>query len=175
MDSEERESKYPHLQEFWPYLELLERESDRGAVLISTGFLEQQLKDVLLAFMLTSPRADELVDGGNAPLGTFGARITACYVLGLISEDEHADLHLLRRIRNDFAHDIHTSFETPSVRDRCSRLTHKVHDYDSEKMGRVRVGSPGQFRTAAVSLIMNLVNRPHYVSKQRRTQNAWPY
>jgi hypothetical protein len=30
---------HPHLKEFLPYLDLLNKESDRGKVLVSTGFL----------------------------------------------------------------------------------------------------------------------------------------
>jgi hypothetical protein len=166
---------YPHLAKFWPYLELLRKESDRGKVLISTGFMEEQLKEVLLAFMLDSSHARRLVATADAPLGTFSARIAACYALGLISEREHHDLTLLRRIRNDFAHDIHTSFETPSVVDRCKLLHHKAHDYTSEKMGDVVVPPAGQFTSAAVGLIMNLTNRPYYVREKRRTYGEWAY
>lgn len=175
MVPDELRKKYPNLEKFWPYLDLLNKESNRGAVLISTGFLEEQLKEILLAFMLGNSQAEELVEGGNAPLGTFSARITACYVLGLISDNEHHDLNLIRRIRNDFAHDIHTSFETQSVIDRCKDLRRKADDYDSETLGEVRVGPSGQFRTAAVGLIMNLINRPHYVSRERRKPVDWPY
>ncbi|MET4806640.1 hypothetical protein [Limibacillus sp. MBR-115] len=174
-DFKEFRKKNPHLEPFWPYLELLNKESDRGRVLISTGFLEQQLKDVLLAYMLEASQATDLVDGHNAPLGTFSSRITACYVLGLITEDEHHDLNLIRKIRNDFAHDIHTSFEKPDIADRCRELRHKAQDYDSEKLGEVRVGASGQFQTAAVSLIMHFINRPHYVSKHRCTLWEWRF
>ena len=162
--------KYPNLEKFWPYLDLLNKESDRGKVLISTGFLEEHLKEILLAFMLDVPQAEELLDGGNAPLATFSSRITACYALGLISKEEHDDLHLLRRIRNDFAHDIHTSFETQSVINRCRELKHKAHDY-----GDVVVSPVGQFSTAATGLIMSLTNRPHYVRKQKRASPNWPH
>jgi mannitol operon repressor len=167
--------EYPHLATFWPYLELLQKESDRGKVLISTGFMEEQLKDVLLAFMLRGKASNDLLTSANAPLGTFSSRIAACYALGLVSENEHHDLTLVRRIRNDFAHDIHTTFDTPSVVDRCKLLRHKAHDYTSEKMGEVVVPPAGQFTTAAVGLIMNLTNRPHYVGKHRRTYGNWPY
>jgi mannitol operon repressor len=61
---------HPHLKEFLPYLDLLNKESDRGKVLVSTGFLEQQLKEVLLAFMLPNDQAADLVGGHNAPLGS---------------------------------------------------------------------------------------------------------
>lgn len=165
----------PHLAKFWPYLDLLHKESDRGKVLISTGYMEEQLKDILLAFMIEGATANDLLTSGNAPLGTFSARIAACYALGLVSEDEHHDLTLVRRIRNDFAHDIHTTFETPSVVDRCRLLRLKAHDYSSEKMGDVVVPPAEQFTTAAVSLIMHFTNRPHFVAQRRRAYRDWPY
>jgi mannitol operon repressor len=168
-------AKFPHLAKFWPYLELLKKESPRGKVLISTGFIEEQLKEILLAFMLQNTQATELVDGANAPLGTFSSRISACFVLGLISEPERHDLTLIRRIRNDFAHDIHATFETRSVVDRCNELILKAPDYTNPEMKDVIVGPAGQFDTAAVALIMNLTNRPHYVSQKRCVASAWPY
>jgi hypothetical protein len=46
---------HPNLEKFWPFLQLLRNESARGQVLISAGFLEEQLKDVLLGFMVDNP------------------------------------------------------------------------------------------------------------------------
>lgn len=161
---------HPHLKDFIPWLDLLNKESGRGQVLISSGFLEQQLNDILQAFMVANSGTDTLFEGGNAPLGTFSSRIAACFALGLISEDEHHDLSLIRKIRNDFAHNIHTSFETPSVVSRCSQLLSRAKDYPG-----VTVGTQGQFTTAASGLILSLVNRAHYVSKKRCVQERWPY
>jgi DNA-binding MltR family transcriptional regulator len=172
---EDWKAKQPHLKEFFPYLEILHSESARGQVLVSTGFLEEQLRQIILAFMRDNRNATELLDGANAPLGTFSARIAMCSALGLITDIEAHDLTLIRRIRNDFAHDMHTSFDTPSVVERCKILKMKAHDYSSEKMGDVRVDSAGQFQTAAVALIMHLTNRPHYVAKYRRDEATWPY
>lgn len=171
---DEFRAKNPHLAKFFPYMELLNKESDRGAVLISSGFAEQLLRDILLAFMQEKPQSIDLLDGGNAPLGTFSSRIAACYALGLISDWEHQDLTLMRRIRNDFAHDIHTSFETPSIIDRCRQLHGKAPDYDSDKLGEVRVSPSGQFRSAALNVILNLTNRAAYVARHRRPAASWP-
>jgi hypothetical protein len=162
----------PHLKEFVRFLDLLNKESERGAVLIAAGFLEQQLRDILAAFMLETPAAKLLLDGANAPIGTFSSRIAACHSLGLISDDEHHDLNQIRQIRNAFAHDIHTSFETQRVVDRCAILHFKARDYTSEG-GEVKLSPAGQFSTAATGLILSLVNRPHYVGKQRRTYGNW--
>jgi mannitol operon repressor len=174
-ESTDIRAKFPNLERFWPYLEIIKRESPRGMVLVSCGFLEQQLRDVLAASMRDGSHVGDLLDGASAPLGTFSARIAATYALGLITENEHHDLTLLRRIRNDFAHDIATTFETQSVIDRCKKLRMKAHDYVQAEGGDVKVGAPGQFQTAAVSLIMNLTNRPHYVRERRATTFDWPY
>ena len=158
-----------------PYLELLNKESARGKVLISTGFLEEQLKQILQAFFIDSPKSKSLVEGAYAPLGTFSSRITTCYALGLISEKEFHELNLIRGIRNDFAHNIHTSFETQSVVSRCEQLKYRAKDYTKEDSTEITVAADGQFTTAAVGLIMHLVNRPHYVSKERCEYKNWKY
>ena len=160
---------HPHLREFLPWLDLLNQESERGQVLISTGFLEQQLTDILKSFMIENSGSDTLFEGANAPLGTFSSRISACFALGLITDGEHHDLSLIRKIRNDFAHDIHTSFTTPSVASRCSQLLSRAKDYPGAK-----AGTRGQFVTAATALILGLVNRAHYVGKERRVLKCFP-
>jgi mannitol operon repressor len=135
------------------------------------GLLPHQFcSDCIIVTRGYDSREGQLVEGANAPLGTFSARIEACYALGLTSDDEHNDLTLIRRIRNEFAHNIETTFGTPSIVSRCSQLRLKAEDY-----GDVKVGSAGQFQTAAISVITNLINRPQYVSQERRVTKVWPY
>ncbi len=57
-----------------------------------------------MAFMLPSEASTKLLEGFNAPLGTFSARIKAAYSLGLINKSQFDDLERLRKIRNEFAH-----------------------------------------------------------------------
>lgn len=168
-------AKNPHLKEFFPFLDELNKESPRGRVLISAGYLEEQLKRILLAFMVEDNRAEDLVEGPNAPLGTFSARTTACYVLGLISENERDDLVLIRRIRNEFAHQVHTSFETPSIVSRCDQLKFSAENYVKPDGTPIEVEADRQFATSAVILILRLTNRAQYVEKERRTSREWPY
>jgi mannitol operon repressor len=165
----------PHLQEAMMFLAELSRESDRGKVLIATGFMEQQLRNVLASFFIDGADAARLLDGANAPLGSFSARTAACHALGLIKDDENHDLGLIRKIRNEFAHTTQISFDTPSIRDRCAILRMRAPDYDNEKTGKVIVNASGQFQTSAVAIIMNLINRPHYVGQQRCSTQLWPY
>jgi DNA-binding MltR family transcriptional regulator len=161
-------ASHPHLEEFWPFIQTLRQESDRGRVLISAGFLEEQLKKILLGLMVQRPKSNELVEGSNAPLATFSARTEACYALGLITDDEYNDLSIIRRIRNEFAHNIETTFQTASVVSRCGQLRMKT-DFDA-----LHLSASGQFTTAATAVIMSLINRASYVSQERRQTKSWP-
>lgn len=166
---------HPHLTAFLPYLDTLNKESPRGKVLISSGFLEQQLKEILLTFLVDDTKVPELVEGGNAPLGTLAARISACYAMGLITEDERHDLNLIRGIRNDFAHSFHTTFETETVRSRCQQLRKKAPAYTDDQGVQVGTTAEGQFTSAAVALILAYTVRPMYVIKERREVRGWPF
>ncbi len=125
--------------------------------------------------MREGAKAASPLDGPNAPMGTFSSRTTACDAFGLISDAEHHDLNVLRRVRNDFAQDMETLVSTPSVVDRSKTLLLIAHDYDRETRGEVRASPAGQFQTSAASLIMNLANRPHYVRQERCKPAAWRF
>ncbi len=103
-------------------------------------------------------------------MGTFAARAAAAQALGLISTDEFDDLQCIRKVRNDFAHNHRADFSDPGIARSCRELTHSAKDYSE-----VVVDARGQFTTAAVSLILNFTNRPHYVAKKRLTPSTWPY
>ena len=93
-----------HLKEFTEFLGFLNSESDRGSVLISTAMLDDLLQRTIQSFLIEHSDTVKLTEGFNAPLGSISARTIAAYVLGLISASEHAELGVLRKIRNRFAH-----------------------------------------------------------------------
>ncbi len=157
-----------HMKDFMPFLVRLSKESDRGAVLMSTGYLEKVLKDILVAYFIEGSSSDALFE--NGALATFSARSAACHALGLISDDEFHDIQLIRKIRNYLAHEMHSTFEDPQVVDRCKLLRLKAHDY-----GDVVVGTTGQFQTAAVGILNRLINRAHYVSLKRSKYGEWQF
>jgi len=99
-------------------------ETDRAAVIVAASMLDELLRTALIAKLVpVSSSTDELFDGANAPLGTLSSRIEASYRLGMISVKFARDLHLIRRIRNDFAHNIHgCSFDDTRVRSRVTEL-----------------------------------------------------
>src|SRR5262249_28342328 len=114
------------IREFLPFLDNLNAESPRGCALIAAGYLEELLKRVLLGFMRDVKEAEALVEGGNAPLGTFSARIQACFALGLIEDEEYQELVLIRRIRNELAHNAKASFDDPVIASRCQELKYRA-------------------------------------------------
>jgi hypothetical protein len=64
-----------------------------------------------------------LFDGANAPLGTFSAKINLALRMGLITSTFFTGLEIIRKVRNDFAHNIsEAQFESPSVKDRIAAL-----------------------------------------------------
>lgn len=169
-DNRPFEETHPHLREFNEFLWALNKESARGAVLISAAMIDDLLGRVILAFLLDHVETSRLLEGFNAPLGTFSARALAAFSLGLLSEQEFRECERLRKIRNVFAHDVHASFENQSVKDTCKNLELSAKDY-----GEVVVDARGQFTSAAVSIILNLTNRPHYAAQRRLKYSRWPY
>ncbi|WP_433760912.1 MltR family transcriptional regulator [Brucella anthropi] len=77
---------------------------DRGLAIALAAFAEDSLGTLLKSFLVQSDATSRLIDGFNAPLGTFSARIKAAYGLGLINKNQFSDLERLRKIRNYFSH-----------------------------------------------------------------------
>src|SRR5688500_5397628 len=102
---------HPNLKDFLPFMHELRHESERGAVLISCSYLEELLREILRSFLLDKAETEKLLEGFNAPLGTFSARATAAFCCGLITQGEFKEITTLRKIRNEFAHSRTASFE----------------------------------------------------------------
>ena len=102
----------------------LKKESVRGSVIIAAAEIEDQLEELLKnRFLLCCEESDLLFDGGNAPIGTMSSKIELAYRTGCISAKLRKSLHILRKLRNDFAHLSHEiNFDTQSVKDRTRNL-----------------------------------------------------
>lgn len=108
---------------FTAFVEEFKGESDRAAVILGAAKLDSLLGQLLDRFLLPSTGStDELLEG-DSPLSTFSSRINACYRLGLISAQFAKSLHLVRRIRNGFAHELSgCSLDSGSHSDRLRSL-----------------------------------------------------
>ncbi|WP_353237121.1 hypothetical protein [Limnohabitans sp.] len=105
-------------------------ESDRGAVLMSAAYLDDQLKELLKERLVQDKKISRRAFDFNGPLGTFSSRIDFAYLLGVIPKNARSDLHIIRAIRNQFAHHAAPlSYEDENVRPLCDRLAfHGVKD-----------------------------------------------
>jgi mannitol operon repressor len=162
------EETYPHLREFKAFLDALNKESERGMVLVAATMLEDLLGRSIHAFLIAHEETDRLLEGFNAPLGTFSARALAAFGLGILSEREFRECERIRKIRNVFAHNVHSSFQDQKIKDMCATLQFSAKDY-----GDVHVDARGQFNTAAVAFISSLTNRAHYVGQRRLKYGDW--
>jgi mannitol operon repressor len=164
------EGTHPHLKDFTRFLDALNSESDRGAALVSVAMIDDLLEKTIRAFLVDMPEKDRLLEGFNAPIGSFSARSLTAYALGLISEREYRECERLRKVRNEFAHNVHRSFDVPKVKDICATLT-----FAAVGPPQAPVNTKGQFTTAAVGLILTLTNRPHHVEQKRLKHVEWPF
>ena len=103
----------------------LHRESERGAAIVGAAYLDELIGEVLSEYLLEKPDAfNDLLssDNQNAPLGNFGARLTAANAIGLITEEELQTFRKVKKIRNRFAHNLSLSFESDDITQLCGQL-----------------------------------------------------
>lgn len=81
-------------------------ESERATVILAAARLDVDLERLLKRLLAPHPGGSDPLFDGDRMLGTFSAKIAFAHRLGAIdSEFEHA-LQMLRKIRNDFAHQL---------------------------------------------------------------------
>ena len=112
------------VKKFAEVWELLKKESVRGTVIVACAFIEDQLEELVKSRLIVcEKKKDYLFDGTNAPIGSMSAKIDLAFRTGCIGAKIRESLHILRKLRNDFAHlSSNISFETQSVKDRTERL-----------------------------------------------------
>lgn len=107
----------PHSDDFKDILDILSKEIDRGMVLTGCSYFEDRLARLISAYLCDTNQTKD-VTKEPGPFGTFSLRITGCYCLGLITKHEHDQLNILRKVRNQFAHDFRMTMGDGSVGDR---------------------------------------------------------
>jgi hypothetical protein len=114
------------------FINEFEKESDRAAVILAAAMLDEGLKELVESFLIPcSSSEDPLFDGANAPVGTFSSRIECAYRLGIISRRFAKSLHMIRKIRNTFAHDVAgCKFSSHSVNSRVRSLKNSTNAPD---------------------------------------------
>jgi DNA-binding MltR family transcriptional regulator len=102
----------------------LKSESDRAAVILGTSKIELLLLQIIQKHLLPCPASKDDIFEGEGPLSTFSSRINLAYRLGLIDATLSHSLHIIRKIRNDFAHETSAgNLDKVPHRDRVNTLT----------------------------------------------------
>lgn len=83
----------------------LRSETDRAAVILGASKLDILLYQILQKYMLPCSTSNDELFEGEGPLSPLSAKINLVYRLGIIDASCSRALHLIRRIRNDFAHE----------------------------------------------------------------------
>ncbi len=109
---------------FSVFYDMLRHESERGSVIVGAALMDESLERLLKTKLVPSPeKNDELFKGPYAPLDNFSAKIDFAYRTGLIGLTHRSSLHLIRKLRNDFAHSSsQLNFESQQVHSRIQEL-----------------------------------------------------
>lgn len=143
----------PAKDQWQRYMAMFSQESDRACVILTVSFLDELLTHCLRIKLVAAPSStDSLFEGGNAPFSSFSSKIDLAYRLGVISNRLCRDLHLVRKIRNDFAHNIEgCNFSDQKVHNRVRELRSAFEDlidiYRTEEAAKIyQVGDRGDFQ-----------------------------
>jgi DNA-binding MltR family transcriptional regulator len=131
-----------------PFLEMFRRETDRGFAIGAATVLDSLMEILLRKRMIQAVPTE--IFSAYGPLGSFSAKIDISYYLGFISKGDHAELHTIRRIRNEFAHSLDTSlsFSSRPISDHISKLQLSASSILKKKSDKRR-----DFNTAILVLI----------------------
>jgi hypothetical protein len=123
--SEKEAEQYFHLREMlFEFGRLFDygETNDRAVAIVGPAFLATLLTEMLINFLVDDEKEVRRLMQPEAPLGTFGAKVSACYCLGLISETIKSDLRIIAKIRNRFAHDLRADFSDEQIKSWCRSL-----------------------------------------------------
>ncbi len=104
---------------------LLTTHAEAGIVLVVAGKLEDMIEKVLLTKgREISNKHAKRIFGGMGPLSSFSGKIEIAYFFGLIDDASFNDLHLIKDIRNRFAHTTNfVFFSTEIITSKCQLLS----------------------------------------------------
>ncbi|MES2836898.1 MAG: hypothetical protein V4667_05205 [Bacteroidota bacterium] len=141
-----------------------QKESDRAAVILTASLLDEALTSLIRSFLVPCSSAkDTIFEEVNSPLANFSSKIDMANRLGLISNKLTRDIHLIRKIRNSFAHDVFgCDFENGSVKGRVLELKKSMmyanHTLKSEEMALLYPGTRGEFLLCTFFILWHLNN-----------------
>lgn len=163
------------------YMDMFEKESDRACVILTVSFVDELLTLCLRTKLVADHSAtDSLFDGARAPFSTFSSKIDLSFRLGIVSNRLAKDLHLIRKIRNDFAHNIEgCDFADTRVHNRVSELRRSfanlLDSFKEPKKTLYEDGDRGDFQFCASWIVDYLHKYSDSVNSIGSAAEEWGY
>ena len=112
--------------------ESLATDTDRAAGIVAGSLIDIRLEAAIRHRLRRDGKVEDALFSVGQPIGTFSAKIDLAYLMGIIGPEARTDAHVIRGIRNSFAHDLSVrGFSSPSIKDRTKQLklvdTHVVN------------------------------------------------
>ncbi|RJF92672.1 MltR family transcriptional regulator [Noviherbaspirillum saxi] len=165
--------KTPEYKRFEGMIAEVKTQSDRACALILAANLDNRLLELLKAFCIELGNDfSKSVFKGNGFMNSFSSKISLCFMLGLISSNEHHDLVLIRKIRNFFAHEEHGwNFQHQEIISRCHSLK-MIQEMTKENpdLNADYTNPRNAFVLCAASLSLLLVDRAEKANEQKRIE-----
>lgn len=112
-----------YIKEAASFRKQLTAETPRGSALYAGSYLENLLENLLRNKLIGSNKHLNELLSFNGAIGSFSSKINISYSIGLINQDCMSDLHIIRKIRNEFGHSPKIiDFQDRKISDLCSNL-----------------------------------------------------
>ena len=159
VEKNQTKKQKPDYADFKSFIAEFRSETDRAAVILGAARLDLILYQLLVKFLLPNPTSTDELFESEGPLSSLSAKINLASRLGLIDHDLARALHLIRKIRNSFAHETTgCKLESGAHKDRVKELILPLEKHDVYKTFREVIspeessGSSADFR-AALALV----------------------
>lgn len=167
------------VDDFRAFVEEFKDESDRAIVVITAARLDYLLYCILQKYLVPNTSTTDDFFENQGPGATFSNKIMLAYRLGLIDKDMARSLNLVRRVRNDFAHEASgCSLDKGSYKDRVKALIapyKKLPLYRDFQKALIKAST--QYRAHYMTVLGFLITRLSYLFEEITLVNdkdAWP-
>jgi hypothetical protein len=118
----------PEMIRTWRLIHTSASESDRGVIILLASEADRLLESLLKSYLTPGKARRDLFEGANPPLQNFSTKIDLARSLCLIGEAAHKNLHLIRKVRNEFAHNPSANLEDEKIRSLIKRTNYEFLD-----------------------------------------------
>ena len=141
---------------------------DRIAAIMGAALVENTLVDAIKVCLDDTSDIGQLFYDDKAPFGTFYARIVAAKSFGLVTERLANDLHVIRDIRNQFAHSVLClDFKNEHIAAECEKLKRYPN---WPELKRKRTKARRYYQNACYTLSVHLLRAVNKKLKERQEE-----